>query len=243
MPGPHSAGEMKQLVTNEQGTILPIMAVLVVVLTLLFAGLAEFGRYLILREQTQTASDAAALAASYSNVRRKVKIDVITDRGEREVCDCDESGCTCWCEGCGTVTKHVTGYEKDLIDNEGWRAYCVPPCSCGGGSCWYEIKDRWVEYSPSYSRDTAEAFALLNTPDQAKDVWLDRLVVHGDRSDKYYPSVVAYVKSRMGSLFPGLFGVFPGDYQTETCSQGDTFYIVPGTGKWRKAPPDACWKD
>lgn len=239
MPGPCLAGEMKQKVTNEQGTIFPIMAVFVVVLALLFAGLAEFGRFLILKEQTQTASDAAALAASYSNAKRKVNVDVITDRGDKVVCDKDG----CWCEGCGTVTRNVTGYEKDLIDGGGWQAYCLPPCSCGGGSCWYVIRDRWVEYSQDYSQDTAESVAQLNIPDQAKDIWLEKLVIHGNRNDKYYPSVVAYVKSSMRSLFPGLFGAFPENYQTETCSQGDTFYKDPKTGKWQKAPPDACWKD
>ncbi len=240
MPGRLLAGETWQQVTNERGTLLPIMAVFVIVLTLLFAGLVEFGRFLILKEQTQTASDAAALAASYSGVKRWVNIDVKTDRGETRVCDCDENGCTCWCEPCGIHTKNVTGLERDLIDGGGWKNYCVPPCSCGGGSCWYVIKKRWVEYSQQHSRETAEAFALVNLPDQAEDVWLSR----GSpkiRSD--VASVVVYLKSRARSLFPNLFGVFSESYETETCSEAATFYYDPKTGKWRKVPEDACWKN
>lgn len=240
----HLAGKMRQRLTNERGTILLVMAVLVLILTIFFAGLAEFGRFLILREQTQTASDAAALAASYSGVKKWVNIDVVTDRGEAVVCATDEDGTTiCWCEPCGIERVSVSGLERDLIDGGGWRNYIRPPCSCGGGDSWYEIKERWVEYTRSQSQDSAEAFALLNIPDQADNIWLKRLNVHSGQNDPFYPSVVAYVNSKMKSLFPGLFGVFPKGYETETCSQGDTFYRDPETNKWIKAPPEACWKD
>jgi hypothetical protein len=214
------------------------MAVLVIVLTLLFAGLVEFGRFLILKEQTQTASDAAALAASYSGVKKWVNIDVITDRGNKTVYCCDEDGCyPCGCEPCGIRTENVTGLEKDLINGGEWEDYCVPPCSCGGGSCWYVIKKRWVEYSQQHSQDAAEAFALVNLPDQAEDVWLNR----GSPKIRHdVASVVVYLKSRARSLFPNVFGA---SYETETCSEAATFYYDPKTGKWRKAPEDACWKN
>lgn len=218
------------------------MAAAVLMFTLLFAGLAEFGRVLIAREQARTAADAASLAASYSDVMRWVNVDIKTDRGEKVVCD--EFGC--WCESCGTVTVNKTGLERDLIDRRGWRDYCAPPCSCSDTvDCWYEIKDRWVEYNQSSSRETADAFLALNLPDQGENIWLSRgsPIVHGDRSDKYFPSVVVYAKTEVRSLFPGLFGVFSDRYTTEVCSQSGTFYYDPNADKWRKPPPDACWED
>lgn len=219
------------------------MAAAVLMFTLLFAGLAEFGRVLIAREQARTAADAASLAASYSDVMRWVNVDIKTDRGEKVVCD--EFGC--WCESCGTVTVNRTGLERDLIDRGGWRDYCAPPCSCSDTvDCWYEIKDRWVEYKQSSSTETANAFLALNLPDQGEDAWLSRgsPIVH-DSNDKDFPaSVTVYVKTKIKSLFPGLWGVFSDSYETEVCSQAGTFYRDPKAGdKWRKAPPDACWQD
>lgn len=238
MPRRPLVGEIWRPATNERGTLLPVMAVLVVALTALFAGLVEFGRFLLLKEQTQTASDAAALAASYSGVKRWVNIDVITNKGKEVVYCCDEDGCwACGCESCGIHTENVVGLERDLIDGGGWRNYCVPYCDCGGGSCRYVIKRRWVKHSQRHSREAATAFALVNLPDQAEDIRLSR---NSPKIRGSAESVVVYLKSRMKSLFPNIFGK---GFEAETCSEAATFYRDPKTGKWRKAPEDACWKD
>lgn len=228
---------------DERGTILLITAIVTVILAVLLAGLIDFGRVMILREQAQTAADAASLAAALSGAQRMVKVNVYTDRGEREVCSCDETGCTCWCEGCGITVHTVTGLEKDLVDNDGWRMYCDPPCSCGGGSCWFEIADRWVKYDPAASRTAADSFFAANAPRDAVSAWLARLNVHASRNDPFYPAVTAYGRAVIKSLFPGLFKVFPDTYAADACSQGDIFYKDPHSNKWSEAPPDACWKD
>ncbi|WP_027718971.1 TadE/TadG family type IV pilus assembly protein [Desulfovirgula thermocuniculi] len=138
-----AGGTSRRITSDESGAVLVLMAAVCVALTLLFAGVCEFGRFLLVREQTQTAADAAALAAATSGVHRWVKIDVVTDRGEEEHCDED----SCWCSSCGTVRiAGIVGDERRLIDEDGWRDFCVPPCSCGGDDCWFEIDDRWVTY-------------------------------------------------------------------------------------------------
>ena len=78
-------GTTNRLLTDDRGTILVMTAFLVIVLALLFAGIVEFGRFLILKEKTQTASDAAAVASSSSAIEKWVKINVKTDRGNKTV--------------------------------------------------------------------------------------------------------------------------------------------------------------
>jgi len=250
--GPSSAGTTSPNSTNrrvpaaargQRGAVMLVTAAAVLLLMVAVLAVVDFGRVMILREQLQTAADAAALAAGLSGVQRMVKVDVYTDRGETIVCDCDDDGCTCWCEDCGVVVHTVTGLEKDLIDNEGWRAYCEPPCSCGGGSCWYEIKERWVVYNPSASRQAAESFFAANAPGGAVASWITRLNLHAYRGDPFYPSVTVYARAVIRSIAPGLMKAFPDTYSTEVCSQGDTFYKDPRSGKWVDAPPRACWRD
>ncbi|MCL6558068.1 MAG: hypothetical protein K6U74_04550 [Firmicutes bacterium] len=277
--------------------------------------------------------------------------------------------------------SNVTGDERQLIDENGWRDFCAPECSCGGGNCWFEIKDRWVTYDitswqwgtdpevlnntineivsstkeslawkaypydsmvrvmffdkslekirdilydfnsfwaqvyasgfidhgcyeygmgencdlitsnasyaynklsekkgwlnrvigqvnllkdannrtgtlvPQTAEDTAGSFYNANFPDQAEDSYINKVSVHKQRSDPYYPSVTAYGRAWLKSLFPGFLGVFPDKYGVDACGQGDTFYRDPATqpgphtgplndiGKWAKAPPEACWQD
>ncbi|MCL6558069.1 MAG: hypothetical protein K6U74_04555 [Firmicutes bacterium] len=74
--------KIKNYLNNEQGNILVLTAAVVFTLCLLWAGTVEYGRWLITKEQTQTAVDADSLASSLSGVHRWVKIDVVTDRGD-----------------------------------------------------------------------------------------------------------------------------------------------------------------
>lgn len=254
MPGRFSAGKTLK---DESGAVLVIMAVFVVIMTLLFAGLAEFGRYLILKEQLQTAGDAAALAGMISGGRRYVEIEVTTDPGEKWESDtdcwteCDEEGnchTVCdtdwWCEECGdTTTRTVVGEERKLIDAGGWRDYCIPPCGdCGGYSCDYELIDRWVEYEDPSLKGTAKDIFNANPIDQAIQAEIEDIEIKDGKMGTA-PYVLVYARSRMKSLFPGLFGVFPETYEVKTCSQGDTTYIDPETGEWVEAPPDVCWQE
>lgn len=243
MRGQFSAGGIfRRATSNESGAVLVVMAAVCVALSLLFAGICEFGRFLLMREQTQTAADAAALAGAVSGVKRWVNITVFTDRGDR--LKCNKFGC--WCESCGVVGHTVTGRERKLLDEEGWRDYCEPPCSCGGGSCWYVINDRWVTYdsgNSGWSRLAAEAFYYANEPLIASDSQVIRTVFHSSRSDPAYPSVTVYGRSWLSSLFPGFLDVFPESYKTDVCAQGQTYYHPPYFLKWTRAPERACWKD
>ena len=133
----------KKLFKDEKGAIFYLNIVVIMLLMLVFAGLVEVGRVMLVREQLQTASDAAALASATASAHRFVKINVVTDRGETVVCSEDD----CWCVGCGTVSiNNIYGDEKTLLDEGGWRDFCVESCDCGGGDCWYELVDREILY-------------------------------------------------------------------------------------------------
>ncbi|MCK9314278.1 MAG: pilus assembly protein TadG-related protein [Methanocorpusculum sp.] len=108
--------------------------------------MVEVGRVMIVREQLQTAADSAALAGAGSGTHRQVKINVTTDRGKfQPPCD-PEEGCPP-CEECGWQTiSGIIGNEADLIDKGEWRDFCVEPCKCDGGDCWFEIEERELMY-------------------------------------------------------------------------------------------------
>lgn len=72
---------MTRLKDSENGNILLITAALLLVLILSFAALTEYGRYFLLREKTQTAADAAALAAGMAGTTRWIEFDVHFDYG------------------------------------------------------------------------------------------------------------------------------------------------------------------
>lgn len=157
---------LRRVTSDQRGAILVIMTAAVLLFTLLFAGLAEYGRVLIVREQLQTAADAASLGASISGVHRWVRITVTTDRGEEEHCTSDgNGGTTCTCDPCGETSVTVVGDERRLLDEGGWRDFVMPYCSCGGGDEWFEIRDRWVTYdvtSASWGTDPGEIDRIEN---------------------------------------------------------------------------------
>ncbi|WP_273000620.1 pilus assembly protein TadG-related protein [Hydrogenibacillus schlegelii] len=253
-------------IENERGNLLLITAAVIVVLIIAFAGLTEFGRYLIMREQAQTAADAAALAAATSGTKTWVKIDVYTYCGASRTKD--------GCESCGTrVVRGVIGTERDLIDRGEWIRYTTPQCecSCGGLQTWYEIVDRWVEYKRGDQAQAAGRFFQANRPTFAETadvrsvevrryptVWetvrqdyahIDYLnanphyvtypVPDDLRQDPFYPSVVVRAEAWMKTLWDGFLGIFR-DRKANVCAQGDTFYQDPQTGRWIKPPDEAC---
>ena len=143
-------GGMK-LLKNQQGNILILGVFLILVISVLFAGMVEFGRIMLVREQLQTAADSAALAGAGSGTHRYVKINVVTDRGQKVVCGKED----CWCSGCSTIRiRNIVGDEKTLIDEGDWQNFCVPECDCGGGDCWFELVKRDLMYD-THSVNTA----------------------------------------------------------------------------------------
>ena len=147
----------KTTINNQKGTIIIITSLIILSLAFLLIIMVEFGRTMIVREQLQTAADSAALAAANSGTHRFVILEVTTDMGDEESTD-SEGNSTC--VSCGTTTVRTPPMdEQELIDEGGWREFCAPECSCGGGGCEYKIIDRWLQYD-------IEAMALYIDPSQ-----------------------------------------------------------------------------
>ena len=212
MPRLHSVGLR---IRNEKGSMLIITAAACLIFTLLFMGVAEFGRWLIVKEQAQTSADAAAIAGSISGIRSVVTLQ-INDAIK------------------GTLT--VTGDERSLIGQGDWTKYCY---AYGVFPCSYKITDRRIEYNENRAKKAADTFLAMN-PTQGKSS-LKSVKVHGNKSDPYYPSVVISIATKLKTMFPNS-DLFADEYNFEVLSQGDTFFKDPDTGKWSKAPPDATWE-
>jgi len=231
---------------DERGTILLLTIFMVIILTIIFAGMVDIGRLLIAREQNQTATDSAALASSSSNVKRMVYIIVDTTERYYQTTCCDDDGCS----PCGrpddpfNVHKVAMGTEKYLIDEEGWKNYCVPDTWSYKCDSFRMVK-RWIKYDEvAKSRDeVAESFYQANMSQQSGQI--NKVVVYGDDNQDHpaYPSVIVYATVKIKSLFPGLFNTFPEEYQTTNCSQGSTYYKDNKTGKLINPPADWCWQD
>ena len=153
------------ILRNERGNILILSVFLILFIMILVAGMAEFGRVMIVREQLQTAADAASLSAAASGTHRQVEIKVITDRGSRLICDKDGN---CSCSRCGTVTRGpFKGDETDLIDQGGWSDYCVETCSgCPGSDCWFELVSRDLMYDNKWMGKKMSSGELNNALDE-----------------------------------------------------------------------------
>jgi hypothetical protein len=208
MPRQPSAGSIH----DERGSMLIITAAACLIFTLLFMGIAEYGRWLLTKEQTQTSADAAALAGSVSGIRCIVTLQVNDPiKG----------------------TFNLTGDERTLIGQGDWVKHCY---SYGTFPCSYKVISRDIVYDENTARNAADKFQAMN-PTQG-DSKLKGMVVHGDKNDPYYPSVVVSVTTKLKTMFPGQFS---DEYNIKTVSQGDTFFRDPATGKWSKAPPDATY--
>lgn len=136
------------LIRNEKGTVLVIMVAATLFLSILFAVMVEVGRFMIIKEEIQTATDAAALASAMSELESWVDITVITtDRSYWSTC-CSGSGkkqdCRQCCKPLPDHYERVVGKEVDLICNKGWEQY-IRKGGCGGRG-YYIINDRWVKY-------------------------------------------------------------------------------------------------
>lgn len=141
---------MKKILSDQRGSYLVIMTAMTLMLALLFVGMVEVGKVLIVKEQTQTATDAAALAASGTGVKKWVEIEVTTKRGSYRSCSTKSDGRTrCSCYDCGTAPPVVVqGTEEVLIKQGGWKTFCDPYCgSCSSSpSCTHKVLDKWITY-------------------------------------------------------------------------------------------------
>jgi hypothetical protein len=233
MPRQHSDGWMR----SEKGSILILTAATCLIFTLLFMGITEYGRWLLVKEQAQTAADAASLAGAVSGISSIVTLQITgyQVRSRTVILVDEETGeeyTTVYYE---TVYKNFTetGYERPLIELEGWKKICNAK---GYAPSSYKIIDRHVEYNESIAKQAANMLLAENTPQGSSKI--NNVTVHGNRNDPYYPSVVVHVITKIGTMFPDS-DILPGEYSIKTVSQGDTFFKDPKTGKWSKAPPDA----
>lgn len=174
--------EANSILGNQQGNILILGLFSIIIIFILFFGMVEFGRLMIMREQLQTAADSAALAGAGSGTHRYVKINVITDRGQKVVCGKED----CWCSGCSTIRiRNIVGNEKNLIDEGDWQNFCVPECDCGGGDCWFELVDRDMMYD-THSVSTAEGWGT--DPREIKNARSDLTIATREAISEYcYP--------------------------------------------------------
>ncbi|RKO66392.1 pilus assembly protein TadG-related protein [Desulfofundulus salinus] len=228
---------IRNLLSDERGSILPVVAMVVAVAFTLAAIALDFARYKAASEKLQTADDAAALAAAMT-ADRYVTLEI--DMGEYTTC-CGDEECDPCCRSCGTTV--VSGLERDLIDNGGWEKYC---CDCGG--CSYTILDRWVEFRGSKAFTAAETMFELNRPAemdaaQGGDARITGITVYDDRHSPYYPSVVVRTFGRVKTLALNFLDRFaPGNFDylsANRCGQGGTFYYDLN-GRWHRAAEDAC---
>jgi hypothetical protein len=234
---------MLTIVTDQRGSILPIMAAVVAILIAVAAVALDLTRYTAAREKLQTAGDAAAVAASMSVTRY---VELYIDRGrDYDCCGMGDECDPCCRTDCGEIT--VTGREKDLLDNKGWKQYC-----CGCGCEDVKVVDRWVE-NENYNVETvAEMFFGLNkpkemSPEKGGESYISSIVPYlGElqREDPRYPSVVVKTRGKVKTLFLDFINrLYPGAdmsyINASECSQGIIFYYDQN-GKWHRAAADAC---
>lgn len=230
---------IKKILKDERGSILPIMAAVIVVLIGIAAVAVDFTRHAVASEKLKTAGESAAVAGAMS-ATRYVRLSI--DPGSSRSC-CGEEKCSPCCVDCGDPFE-VTGTEKDLVENRGWRRYC---CSCGCGRV--ELLDRWVEYEGSNAQSAAEMFFNVNKPKEM-DLGQDgtsnitNITTYDRRKDPRYPSVVVETTGKVKTLFMDFLTMMaPGtDFSylnSNNCSQGGTYYYDLN-GKWHRTARDAC---
>lgn len=228
---------MRDFIKSQEGSILPMFAVVVTILIMVMAVAIDFSRYTLASEKLQTAADSAANAAAMS-AKRYVRLRIDPGHYMTE----GEYGPTC--KSCGDPFE-VTGPEDDLIDNDGWRRY---ECSCKDGSV--KLLDRWVEYegNGAEARTAAQAFFDINKPremDASTGGGSGITSINiGNPGSSIYPSVVVHVQGKIKTLMMNFIDkMYPGADLSELgasrCAQGGTFYYDLD-GKLNRAAPEGC---
>lgn len=216
---------MKDLVTSEEGSILPIFAVVITILFIIMAMAVDFGRQVLVSEKLKMATDSAANAAALS-AKRYVRVKI--DPGDYK--DCCGYDCTPCCKDCGDPFE-VVGREDELIEQEGYRKYW---CSCKNGSV--DIIERWVEYEDNgaEARTAAQAYFDINRPKEMTssaggDSYISSVEVYDNRNSDLYPSVVVRARGEIKTLLLTFMDkMHPGSdmshLDSSKCSQGGAFY-------------------
>lgn len=234
---------IKNLLTEEKGSILPIFAVVITMLFLVGAFAIDYARYVVASEKLLTATESAATSASLT-AKRYVRLEI--DPGSRRDCCPDgEGGCNPCCKRCRDKII-VTGREDQLLDRNGYKSYC---CSCGCPSP--KILDRWVEYERGGSDAVAVAkmFFDINKPsemtsEQGGSSQVTSVEAINNKSDPRYPSVEVESKGSVKTLLMRLLDGFYPDtnfdsLEAERCAQSGTFYYNT-RGEWIRAPREGC---
>lgn len=230
--------KVKELLTEEKGSILPIFAVVITVFFIVGAVAIDYARYVAASEKLLTATESAAVSASLT-AKRYVTLEI--DPGsQRSCCPNANGGCTPCCKRCKNK-KIVTGREDELLDKKGYKRYC---CSCGCSG--YKILNRWVEYEENGSEAAAIAkkFFNLNKPSEMSDAQITSIEAINNKSDPRYPSVIVESKGSVKTLLiNALDSFFPvtnlDTIEAKRCAQGDTFYLDL-KGRWTRAPWEGC---
>lgn len=235
--------EWRSLLKSQEGSILPMFAVVIVILISIMAVAIDFSRYVLASEKLQTAADSAAVAAARS-AKRYVKMEI--DPGEYTDICCDSEGkCSPCCKGCGDPFE-VTGLESDLIEKQGYKRYC---CSCGCGPV--KLLDRWVVYenNGAEARAAAETFFNLNKPKEMDaaaggESEISSITVYNDRNSPLYPSAVVKTEGKLKTLMLNFMDkMYPDSNMSELgasrCAQGGTFYYDLN-GKYHRAAQEGC---
>ncbi|MDF9409492.1 MAG: hypothetical protein A4E52_00076 [Pelotomaculum sp. PtaB.Bin013] len=229
----------KNILSDERGSILPIMAVVIVILIGVSAVAVDYTRRAAASEKLKTAGESAAVAGALS-ATRYVRLSI--DPGSYRTC-CGVETCSPCCVDCGDVIIRE-GTEKELIENNGYKKYC---CSCGCGPV--KIINRWVEYEGNNAELAAEMFFNANKPkemsaDQGGASSITKITTYQDRKSPYYPSVVVETTGKVKTLFMSFLNTMaPGvDFSylnSKKCSQGLTYYYDLN-GKWHRTAEDPC---
>lgn len=234
---------MRTSISDQQGSILPMFAVVVTVFFMVAAVAVDFARYVLVSEKLQTATDSAATAAA-ATAKRYVRLEIDPGR-YRDCCPDGKGGCRSCCRDCGDSFE-VEGREEDLIDKRGYRRYC---CSCGCGSV--KILDRWVKYERSGADAVAaaELFFNLNRPGEMDnssggESYIGSVSVRGNQNDPLYPSVIVRTQGKIKTLMVNFWDkLYPStdlsSLGAAKCSQGGTFYYDLD-GKWHRAAKEGC---
>lgn len=228
---------MKDLLTSEEGSILPIFAVVITILFIIMAMAVDFGRQVLVSEKLKMATDSAANAAAFS-AKRYVRVEI--DPGRYEDLCCSEHKCRRCCKDCGEPFE-VVGREDELIEQKGYKKYC---CSCGCGG--FAILERWVEYEDNgaEARTAAQAYFDMNRPKEMTSAaggesYISSIEIYDNKSSNLYPSVVVRargeIKTLMLNFMDKMYGSDLTHLDTSKCSQGGTFYYDVNNQKHRAA--------
>ena len=222
----------KQLLKSEEGSILPIFAVVVVVLIIIMAVAIDFSRYVLASEKLKTAVDSAAISGAMTG-KRYVRIEVYNRKYRDPCCSVNPltGECRSCCQPCGPpITRE--GSEDDLIANEGFKKFCCSGCE---EECRVNVLSRWVEYEDNgaAARSAAQMFFDLNKPkemasESGGESHISSVEVY-NRGTSLYPSVVVRAEGRLKALMLSFMDkMHPGsdvsELEASRCSQGGTFY-------------------